>query len=241
MKPPSVLSKRYKKPVLIEIFAECFLASGTLPGPRFFDIVPALKTRGFTNIEFVGNVQMTPEEGPSMQPRVRCWSADKKQLIQIAEDLVIVNLVGEYPGWKPFTDLFELAIREVARAETAIKILNLNTIDRFVVPAESYALERYVNCSGEIVPTWYRGSKEPLDITLGHGVVREEGWNRQVNVKVRRRDGISIEFRVTLQRTIGTQGHWRDTLQELHNDANRIFETLITDATRKDIMGGLVS
>src|SRR5689334_20640952 len=132
MEPHSVGSKRYKKPVLIEIFAECFLTPGTLPGPRFFDIVPSLKARGFTNIEVVGNMQVTPEEGPTMQPRIRCWSADKRQLIQIGEDLVITNLVGEYPGWRPFIELFELALRDVIRAETAIKVLNLNTIDRFV-------------------------------------------------------------------------------------------------------------
>src|SRR5437867_11131756 len=116
MAEPSAPSRRYKKPVLIEIFAECVLTPGTLPVPRFFDTVPTLKARGFTDIEMIGNVQMTANEGPSMQPRIRCWSADRRRLIQIAEDLVIVNLIGDYPGWRPFIELFELGMRDVVGA-----------------------------------------------------------------------------------------------------------------------------
>ena len=37
----------YKKPALIEIFTETYLASGTLGAGQFFDVVPKLKVGGF--------------------------------------------------------------------------------------------------------------------------------------------------------------------------------------------------
>jgi uncharacterized protein (TIGR04255 family) len=162
--------------------------------------------------------------------------------VQLAQDNLVVNLVGEYPGWSPFTDLLETAMTVVhdSIGEFAIASINLNTIDRFLVPSESYVFDRYVDCSGKIVPEWYKGSREALDITLGRALVKEDSWNRQINVKVRRRDPVSIEFRVALHNTVERNHKWQDVLERLHNESNEIFESLITDATRNEIMGGLL-
>ena len=231
----------YKKPTIIEIYIECFLAPSTLTVSRFFEIVPALKEKGFTDIELQPSFQVGIGE-PNLQPRIRCWSEGRKKLVQISEDNLIVNLVGEYPGWPAFTELLESAVSVVASriGEFAIASMNLHTIDRFSVPVESYALERYVDCGGKIVPEWYKGSREALDITLGRGLVKEDTWNRQINVKVRRREPVVIEFRVGLHNVIGSGKSWKHVLETLHDESNEIFESLVTDTTRNEIMGGLV-
>ena len=56
----------------------------------------------------------------------------------MAEDLVIVNLIGDYPGWRPFIELFELGMRDVVGVENAIKVLNLSTILRPDYSVPSY-------------------------------------------------------------------------------------------------------
>jgi len=231
----------YKKPTIIEIYIECFLAPSTLTVSRLFDVVPALKEKGFTDIELQPSFQVGTGE-PSLQPRIRCWSEGRKKLIQLSEDNLIVNLVGDYPEWPAFTELLESAVGVVGSriGAFAIASMNLNTIDRFSVPGESYVLDRYVDCGCKIVPAWYKGSREAIDITLGRALVKEDAWNRQINVKVRKREPMLIEFRVGLHNTVGSDKSWKDVLDGLHNESNEIFESLITDSTRNEIMEGLV-
>jgi hypothetical protein len=232
---------RYKKPTIFEIFIECFLAPSTLSVSRLFDIVPALKEKGFTDVELQPTFQVGTDE-PSLRPRIRCWSEGRKKLIQLSEDTLIVNLVGEYPGWQAFTELLENAASVVASktGQFVIASMNLHTIDRFSVPAESYVFDRYVNCGGKFVPEWYKGACEALDITLGRALVKEDAWNRQIIVRVRRREPVSIEFRVGLHNVVGSGERWKDVLETLHNESNQVFESLITETTRNEIMGGVV-
>ncbi len=236
------LSKRYKNPTLIEIYIECYLTPSTLTAARLFDVVPAVKAKGFTDVEMLGNFQLGPGEA-MVQPRVRCWSEGRKKLIQMSEDTLIVNLVGGYPGWATFTELLETAVNAVTGAAggVAFASMNLNTIDRFSVPVEGYVFDRYVSCGGKIVPDWYRDSREALDITLGKGLLQDDARNRQINVKVLKRESVLIEFRVGLHNLIGGERKWKDVLEMLHDESNEIFESLITDTTRSEIMGGLIT
>ena len=153
-----------------------------------------------------------------------------------------MNLVGEYPGWPGFTELLESAVRVVASksGQFVVSSMNLHTIDRFSVPTESYVFDRYVNCGGKFVPDWYIGAREALDITLGRALVKEDTWNRQIIVRVRRREPVSIEFRVGLHNVVRSDENWKDVLETLHDESNQVFELLITDTTRNEIMGGLV-
>src|SRR5713101_2176731 len=106
---------RYKKPVLIEIFAECFFAPSSLTAVRLMDVVPALKSNGFDDIELVGSLQLSVGE-PTMQPRIRCWSKGRKKLVQLSEDCLIVNLLGDYAGWPTFIELLESALGVVSKS-----------------------------------------------------------------------------------------------------------------------------
>jgi uncharacterized protein (TIGR04255 family) len=238
---PCGLEMGYKKPTIIEIYIECFLAPSTLTVSRLFEIVPVLKEKGFTDIELQPSFQVATGE-PNLQPRIRCWSGDRKKLIQLSQDNLVVNLVGDYPGWRAFTELLESAVSAVCNSigEFAIVSMNLNTIDRFSVPVKSYVFDHYVNCGGKMVPEWYKGSREALDITLGRGLVKEDTWNRRINVKVRRRDPVVIEFRVGLHNVVTSGKSWKAVLETLHDESNEIFESLITDSTRSEIMGGFV-
>jgi len=233
---------RYKKPVLIELFAECFLAPSSLNAGRLVEIVTVLKGNGFSDVELLGSLQMNVEE-PTMIPRIRCWSQGRNKLVQLSQDCLIINLVGEYPGWPTFNELMEMALGAVHKTIGSLpfKSISLNTIDRFSVPKASYALESYVSVGGQIVPQWYKGSKESLDITLGWGMLQEDNWNRQINVKVRSRELVTIEFRVSLHRVVPTPGDWKSVLNALHEQSNQTFEALITDKTRNEVMEGVVA
>jgi hypothetical protein len=71
----------YKKPTIIEIYIECFFAPSMLKVSRLFDVVPALREKGFTDIELQPSFQVGIGE-PNLQPRIRCWSEGRKKLIQ---------------------------------------------------------------------------------------------------------------------------------------------------------------
>src|SRR5438034_1011205 len=102
---------RYKNPTLVETFTELHLEPGTLTEARFFDVVPKLKELGFTEVEFAtGGLKLDLTPGRTGMPRetqrVRSWRPGRRELAQVAEDLFVVNLTGEYPGWGGFTRLF---------------------------------------------------------------------------------------------------------------------------------------
>jgi uncharacterized protein (TIGR04255 family) len=233
---------RYKKPVLIELFAECYFTPSTFSAVHVMDVVTGLRSKGFNDIELVEGLQMGVEQ-PAVQSRIRCWSPGRKKLLQLSEDCLIVNLVGEYPGWSPFVELADLALGLAAHSvrDLSLKSVNLNTIDRFTVPRASYLLDQYVNVGGKIVPGWYKGSKEALDLTLGWGLLNENGWNKQVNVRVRCAEAVTIEFRAAHHKILASGLEWKSALNELHEQSNVTFEALITDKTRNEVMGGTIN
>ena len=78
----------YKKPTLAEVFAEVHLQDGSLTESRFFEVVPRLKERGFTEVEFASaglSVEFKPGQVPSPREkqRIRCWKPGKRELAQV--------------------------------------------------------------------------------------------------------------------------------------------------------------
>ena len=238
----------YADPTLVELYAELHLLSGTLKPSAFFGTVPFLQEHGFGDVEMAegGLFRLDPSDKslqPATHPRVRCWNEERTALVQIGEDLLVANIVGDYPGWNPFLEHLTVArdaLRSGLGEDPSIASLSLNYIDRFYVPTEGYTLGKYLACDGTFVPSWYADATETLDITLGRGLLKKEGFNRQVRVKVRFReeeDDIQVEFRTNLHDSL--DGNDVDSvLERLHSESNEIFEALITDTTREQVMGG---
>jgi uncharacterized protein (TIGR04255 family) len=239
------LTVSYVKPILIEIYSETHFESGSFPPDQFFDVVPRLKEIGFSEVEIgeVGLIAVDAEEQQvthSNVPRIRCWTKDRSRLVQLSEDVVVVNLVGEYPGWDAFRDLFSSAHDTLPDPLVSRKVesLSLNTIDRLRVPRQGYRLGRYLACGGKFLPEWYSESTEAVDITLGRGILQEDGFNRQFRFKVRVKAEVSAEIRSTFHDLVQAQLSLHKALEKLHDESSRAFEEMITNETRHSVMGG---
>ncbi|MGH7709674.1 MAG: TIGR04255 family protein [Gemmatimonadaceae bacterium] len=238
----------YRKPTLTETYAELRLAEGSLTEARFFEVVPTLKKRGFADIEFAtSGIRLDIREGgafPREQQRIRCWRNERKELIQVGEDLVIANLTGEYPGWDAFLGIFEecLTALQESLPGVVIDFLSLNTIDAFSVAKRDFRVDDFLHVGGEIIPRWYSGVRESFDIDIGRGLLPIDGANRQIHIKATASsDPVHVRMRCHFQERVPTGSKLEDVLETLHRESNVAFEALITDRVRNDIMGGTKS
>ncbi len=97
----------YRNPTLTEILVELHLAEGVLPEKDFMALVRELSIYGLDNLEFTQAVVVSRQDDeqepePKIVPRIRCWDPERIKLVQISPDVVVVNIVGEYPGWEKF-------------------------------------------------------------------------------------------------------------------------------------------
>ena len=232
---------KYKNPTLVELYAEFFFADGTLPESTFFDVVPYLKGAGFSDVEMGAGVLEINVQEQSAEPRsrIRCWNQDRTRLVQLRENFIAVNLVGAYPGWMTFLEVFQTAQEAVAPTGAVPLSLSLVANDQITVSSEDFTLDRYLHVGGAHIPSWYAGATEPLDITLGWGTLPSDGFNRQLRAKVRPQDDDTtrIEFRTYFHELLGDVDPL-DKLADLHDRSNEMFEELITDLTREVVMGG---
>ncbi len=230
----------YKKPTLSETLAEINLEPGLLTEARFFDVVPRLQALGFSEIEFAtAGISFESQPGrigfPKEKQRVRCWRPGRTELAQVSEDLLVMNLTGDYPGWDRF-------IRLDGLGDARVKSINLQTIDRFQVPREGFAVSEYLNASGQVIPKWYVGSRESIDMTLGRGFLQLDGKNRLVAIVVRTMaDPVTVQIQAMFHDAVGEDENLRQLLERLHNESNETFELLLTDRTRKEVMGGRIA
>ena len=180
----------YKNPILTEIYVELNL-NGEGLGTSFLEIVPSLKDIGLSAVELAPirhfSIHASGNEDPKVTkehvPRVRIWSADKTMLAQLSKNQVVINLVGKYPGWDSFKKLFESIIGKAKeKSSFSIDSILLGTIDRAIVPSEGFTIDKYLDTSGDIVPRYFKGTKEPADLIIGKGIAKNDGKNRQIQV-----------------------------------------------------------
>lgn len=234
----------YKKPVLAEIFSEITLEQGSLDDSQYFDLVPIFKEKGFTNVE-MGKSFSTPTDANQAEialvPRVRCWDSTKTRLVQVARDLLVVNLVGNYSGWPGFQNLFEIGFNALTSviSKEKIRSISLHTIDKWKVPASDFTFSKYLNAGGKRIPAWYSDVKDPCDINLGRGFLNRDGYNKKLNIALRRSEE-GYEFRITSEfhQAVKKGQVINELLGRLHDESNESFESIITDITREQVMGG---
>jgi hypothetical protein len=121
--------------------------------------------------------------------------------------------------------------------ESSFDSVSLQTIDQFEVPLSEYRLGTYLVCGGEYIPGVYRSSSEPCDVSLGRGLLASDGFNRQLQLKVKSVGGkMRLRWHATF--TDRLEGiAVGDKLEALHDESNKMFEAMITDETRR-YMGG---
>jgi len=223
-------------------------------GPsELFAFVPKLGELGFRDLEMSGSPPLSgtlSETGVKLVSdtsfRVRCWTEDRRRLVQITPDRLIVNNVvtegTDYPGWLSFRKDFELALAtyEDHVGQLGVEVLELGTIDEISQPAETFRLGSILNCGGQRIPGWYADCKIACDMSLGMGFLKVDRTNDHYKVRVRPASGdqmltrIESHFVLALEAGADSRIH----LDDLHAKSNRHFEELITDYTREEVMGG---
>ena len=241
----------YKRPVIVEIYADLYLEAGTLPFGRFFEVVPQLQKNGFPVVE-AADVSMVEGTSPSGQVgathRVRCWSEDRSRLVQLAPDNVAMNLVspdGTYPGW----DAFISSVTSPTLQSLAVSLgswnpqsVGLHVLDRVTVSySPAFSLGTYLNCGGPRIPSILGDTAVAFDYDIGRGLLQIDGKNRQIHMSGRvNRDVYLIEMHSVLHDRVADRGDLGATLDRLHDESVEWFESLITDTMRNDVMQGEV-
>lgn len=242
----------YQRPIIIEIYAELFFEPGTFSFAQMLEVVPPLQRRGFSIVESA-DVAETNIDGPddpefraAHVPRIRCWTEDKTRLVQLAPDSVAMNLVspeGTYPGWEPFVSEVVRPscdiLRQVASRARPMS-LALNTLDRFAI-SRGTPLGEFLNCGGPRIPVILADTTQAFDYDIGRGLLQSDRRNRQLHISGR--PGTSaylINIHGVFHETLSEGEEILRKLEQLHDDANEVFESLITDRTRNEVMKGTV-
>lgn len=90
------------------------------------------------------------------------------------------------------------------------------------------------------MPRWYHDASVSSDITLGRGLLRDDGRNRQIRIAVRvDATQVQIQINSVFHDGLGSSESVDGRLAQLHDESTRTFEGLITDTTRA-LMGGEV-
>jgi uncharacterized protein (TIGR04255 family) len=240
----------YQRPILIEIYAELFFEPGSFTFAQMLEVVPPLQRRGFSIVESADidepDIIEDPELRPAHIPRIRCWTEDKTRLVQLAPDNVAMNLVspeGTYPGWEPFVAEIVRPTGDILRqyASRARPVsLALNTLDRFTIPP-GLCLGEFLNCGGPRIPAILADTMQAFDYDIGRGLLQSDQKNRQLHISGR---STAVAYVINIygvfHETIPDGGDILRKLEQLHDDANGVFESLITDRTRNEVMEGNV-
>lgn len=243
----------YQRPIIVEIYAELFFEPGTFAFTDMLQVVPPLQRRGFSVVEESADVAEPTmdtlddlEQRTPHVTRIRCWTEDRTRLVQLAHDSVAMNLVspeGTYPGWPPFVDDVVRPTWDILRQHAA-KVrpvsLALNTLDRLAVPLGT-PLGEFLNCGGPRIPSVLADTTQAFDYDIGRGLLQADQKNRQLHISGRRRtDAFVINIHGVFHETIARGGDVLAKLEQLHDDANEVFESLLTDRTRNEVMKGTV-
>jgi uncharacterized protein (TIGR04255 family) len=238
----------FRNPALIEIFAEAHLEPGSFAPPLFFDVIPALKAIGFSDVEIdsapVGPQQIaeSPEVLLRPPPRIRCWSANRDRLVQLWPDTFAVNRVGKYLGWDDYFQLFRSVHDRLKTTIQGLRVdtLLLQTVDRIAVPIATFTVGKYLQCGGARIPEWYCDTTQAFDITLGKGVLRTDGFNRVLRIAGRPAGNLFTFDITSVFHDVARGRSAEDLLSELHRESNESFYSLVTQTTIDEVMGGVI-
>jgi uncharacterized protein (TIGR04255 family) len=236
----------YRNPTLTEILVELHLVEGALPEKNFMMLVSELASYGLNNLEFAQALTVIHQDNeqepePKIVPRIRCWDQERVRLVQISPDVVVVNVIGEYPGWGKFNEHVRTACEAIAKAlksDFQPARVELTTIDKWKADLAGFTIGQYLNCGGPVIPEWYSEVGVSSDISLGQGFYNKDGFNKRVKITARPTDD-NVEFQLVI--TFGKTNQQKDlnTLMEsLHSDSVQCFEGIITNKIREEVMGG---
>ena len=180
--------------------------------------------------------QIAPNGSPT--PSYHFFSQDKRSLVQLGENLLVVNYSTPYPGWKAVQtnviECFELYVK-LWKPETVVRA-GLHYIDRLDLPEDEDGLEKYLN----VLPNLPNFPDKPAtNVSMCYEVAgAEEGDVMAVSLRQQPSDspdGLTFLF----QRDYEAQDAFapdRNTLwkwlDRAYNYVDRTFQEAVTDDCR---------
>jgi len=193
--------------------------------------------------EAVGQMAVGPRGGSaSVQPTPIGWkftSADQKQILQSRFNGFTFSRLAPYDRWNPFRDearrLWDL-YRKRVRPEAVVRVA-VRYINRIDLPGDSVDLKDYFRTSPEIAPDlpqqlegYFMQLRLPYPDVSGYCLIN------QTIVPPARENVVSVVLDIDLFRSLDLpqdeDGIW-NVFETLHEAKNNIFESCITDSTRR--------
>lgn len=238
----------YKNPALTEIYSEFQFENGTFGPAQFLPLLPLFAELGFAAVEMQAATEVKGldigKPSPQLVAKILLWSGEeeRRKLIQVSQDNLTVNSPGKYEGWETFLELIRTLLRIVERSGISISTLStvsLNTIDEIHVEDPEFSIGKYLNCGGPRIPSVFHEVAEPVDMTLGRGILSMNGFNRQLRVAVRTE---GPNQRILLTSIFKNRLDGRaplEVLEMLHDESTASFKSLVSPTTENEVMGGM--
>lgn len=222
----------YKKPILKEIYAEAYYSSkmGSTEmmknALQFIEKFPIIENDK-VNDKNILDVKIVP------QTRIRCWSKDKKKLIQFYENRIAYNCIDVYDGWDEFKHEVDSVIGKFDK--DMFTHLTLCYMDNFKIGKVDYNFSNLFKCC-EYIPKFLMDSTYSIDLKLGKGMLIKDDTNNQFHIQVK---DIGSEMEISIITAKGLKSQYDiDNFEFMHTYCIEVFEKVITDHIRDVIMEG---
>ncbi len=222
----------YNKPILNEIYLEVYYKNKMTISEMINKTI--LFNKNFPNIK---NAQVREVNQISVKlentTRLRCWSEDKNKLIQFFENRMAYNCINIYEGWSQFVKDLDFII-ETAKL-TDITYMTLCYIDKFTVNKDDFDFEKFFTCC-DYIPNYFNNSPISIDLILGKGILGKDDTNKQFHLKINEKDN-NVEINIRTVTSIKSRYN-REYLDKMHEYCIEVFENIITNHIRENIMEG---
>ncbi|MEK6710518.1 MAG: TIGR04255 family protein [Nitrospinota bacterium] len=240
--------KRYKNPPIAEALCEIHFEEGLKWNATFFGLFHERIKNEFPEAKELHGLEMGFQTKPGridqqfreVGIRMRFHRKDKTALVQISKNLLAVNLLPKYPGWKKFKPLI------LARLEDYISVIQpkaivrtgLRYINRIVLPEAEFKFDRFFAKSSylpsgiyqELGPFLVRVELSPYKETRLHLTVatHTEPAERGQIANIVDLDHIAFNrMEPPAEKNIGI------VLEEAHSKIIGVYESIIGDELRE--------
>ncbi len=235
----------YNKPTIRELYCEFFYHQpiDTKTQLRLVDVFK----KDAESIKIDPDVTGSPSN--SLNFRIRLWM-NKNELVQVFGNRIAFNYVPinsenkKYLGWDYFSGK---ALDVVSRVEQELnskdwKYTRLVYLDTFTVPdTEDFTIGKVINCNGEVVPKLIQSSRVATDIIIGNGAFANyDNFQAKIRLYDKEKDLFKFDLESSFAMLSSNEINAHNVLKILHKKNIDFFESIITDYTREEIMGGEV-
>lgn len=235
---------KYKNPPIIEALCEILFVGSKWDSTHYGSFYQSVRAKYPKKRELARfDVEMhliqgkLNAQGTQDKPIMRFFKQDESQLIQLAENFLTINQLKPYCGYEEFQKDIEAAIKEYfdLAAPQNVERIGMQYINQIVIPADNFDLGEYVRLLPGVpegvasavtgftirVGLVARHDKHQALVTLGTLPSTEGGTTLMLDFY----DTVALPNDASLEVVL-------TTINEAHENIERLFEGLITDKAR---------